>query len=198
MALHDDAVYTAATGYIFTAPVGTAAPTVAQIQGFDPTLEGNTGNFPDWENIGHTARDELPVFAYEGGDTETRGTWQTAVLKTVVTEPASDYVTFNVHQFDNDTLALYYGSESTSTEAGVYSSNGTVSSGVDRALLIVIIDGDFKIGFHAPKVSLVREDSIELAVDEFAFMPLRATLVRDSASPHLFSWINTYTASTGS
>lgn len=187
MALHDNAVYTAATGHILTGPVGTAAPTVSEIDTFDPTA-GLSG----WENIGHTARDELPVFGYEGGETEARGTWQAATLKTVVTEPASDYVTFNVHQFDNSTLEMYYGATNTSGTTGVYSADGTVSSGFERALLIVIIDGDFKIGFHAPKVSIVREDSIELAVDEFAYMPLRATLLKDSGSSSLFSWINTF------
>lgn len=190
MALVDEAVYTAARGYIFTGPVGTSAPNVDDIQGFDPQLEGSDGNFADWENIGHTARDELPVFAYEGGETETRGTWQSATLKTVETEPASDYVTFNVHQFDSATLALYYGSESIDSTEGVYASSGTSSSGTQRALLIVIIDGDYKIGFHAPKVAIKREDSIELAVDEFAYMPLRATLLNDSATPHKFAWIN--------
>ena len=192
MAQIDNAVYTAAQGFIFTAPVGEEAPSVEEIQAFNPSLEGNVGNFPNWENIGHTARDELPVSGYEGGETETRGTCQSATLRTATTEPPTDYVTFNVHQFDNDTLALYYGTESASAEQGVYSFDGTVSQGVERALLIVIVDGEYRLGFHAPKVSIRREDSIELAVDEFAYMPLRATLLKDSGSEYVFSWINTY------
>lgn len=187
MALLDDAVYTAARGYIFTAPVGTAtAPTVGEVDAYVPGAA-----IGDWENIGHTARDELPVFAYEGGDTETRGTWQTEVLKTVVTEPASDYVTFNVHQFDNDTLAMYYGAENTGDTPGVFEFTNSAATGIERALLIVIVDGDYRIAFHAPKVSIRREDSIELAVDEFAYMPLRATLLTDTGSDYRFAWINT-------
>jgi hypothetical protein len=186
MALNSNAVLTAAVGYIYTAPVGTAQPTLTQIQNFDPAV-GITG----WDNIGHTSRDELPVFGYEGGETETRGSWQAAVLKEVVTEPASDYVTFNLLQFDESALGLYYGSDNANTTAGVFSVGGTATSGVtEKALLIVIVDGTHKIAFHAEKTSVRREDSIELAVDEFAYMPLRATLVLNDGAQYLFSWIN--------
>lgn len=288
MALNKDAVYTAAKGYIYTAPVDTAAPTVAQISGFDPDVTGNevqtvtvtgsptggtftltydtqttsalpynatpaavqtalealtnigagnvtvsggplpgtaitvtfkgelantdvaqmtatssltggstpavsvstTGLAWAWKNIGHTARDELPVFGYEGGDVETRGTWQAEVIKTVVTEPASDYVTFNVHQFDKTNMEFYYGQASTSADPNVYSVASSGVAAVKRALLIVIVDGDYKLGFYAPSTEIRREDSIELAVDEFAFMPLRATLTKSDASSVLFSWLN--------
>lgn len=191
MALDVEAVYTAARGYIFTAPVGVTDPTLADITGYvaDADIDG-------WENVGHTARDELPVFGYEGGDTETRGTWQAEVIKTVVTDPAADYVTFNVHQFDEANLEFYYGSANTSTEDGVYSVDSAGVNAVKRALLIIILDGDFRLGFYAPSVDIRREDSVELAVDEFAYMPLRATLTKTPGKP-LFSWLNV-TASAGS
>lgn len=186
MALNANAVVTAAVGYIYSAPVGTAAPTVAQIDSFNPAT-GIVG----WDNLGHTSRDELPVFGYEGGETETRGSWQAAVLKEVVTEPASDYVTFNLLQFDETALGLYYGSANASSTAGVFAVSGTATSGVtEKAILIVIVDGTNKVGFHAEKASIRREDSIELAVDEFAYMPLRATLVLNDGATVLFSWIS--------
>ncbi len=185
MALNESAVITAAKGYIYTAPVGTAAPTAAQISAHDPL----TG-FTEWENIGHTARDELPVFGFEGGETETRGSWQNAVLREVVTEAASDYVTFNLLQFDDTALGLYYGAENPSTDPGVFAVADAPSGTVNKALLIVIVDGDVNVAFHAPKVSIRREDSLELAVDDFAYMPLRATFVKNDGSPYLFAWIS--------
>ncbi|WP_190821961.1 phage tail tube protein [Saccharopolyspora pogona] len=185
MALNANAVVTAAVGYIYTAPVGTEAPTLTEVQNFDPAV-GITG----WDNIGHTSRDELPVFGYEGGDTEVRGSWQAAVLKEVVTDPASDYVTFNVLQFDETALGLYYGSANANSTAGVFSVSGTATTGTtEKAVLIIIVDGSHKIGFHAEKASIRREDSIDLAIDEFAAMPLRATLVLNDGASYLFSWI---------
>lgn len=190
MALQTSSIYTAAVGHIFTAPVGTAAPTPAAVDGFVPSA----GLGSPWENIGHTARDELPVFGFEGGETETRGTWQAAVVKTVVTEPPADFVTFNVHQFDESNLEYYYGAENLSSTAGVYEAPVTgIGGATQRALCIVIVDGDTSLAFHAPKVEIRREDSIELAIDEFAFMPLRATIVANDGSEVLFSWISSDT-----
>ena len=193
MALDASAVYTAAMGFIFTAPVDTAPPSVATVNAFDP----NSPTIASYNTVGHTARDELPTFGFDGGDTETRGTWQAEVIRTVQTEVPSDFVTFNVHQFDEANLSFYYGSANVNTtQAGVYSVNSAGVNATQKALLIVICDGSFRLGFHASKVDIRREDSIELAVDEFAFMPLRATLLKsDTAGKPLFSWINVSTPS---
>ena len=185
MAMNEDAVLTAATGYIYTAPVGTAAPTPADITAFDPAV-----GFTGWENIGHTSRDELPEFGFDGGDSEVKGTWQNASLREVVTEVASDYVVFNVHQFDDNALGLYYGADNASTTPGVFGVANAPTGTVNRALLIVIVDGDVNLGFHAERVSIKRDDSIELASDEFAYMPLRATFVKNTGAALLFSWIS--------
>lgn len=183
MALNNDAVLTAAKGYIFTAPVGTAAPTPAEVGAFtDGTaLDG-------WDNLGHTARDELPEFGFDGGDTETRGTWQAESLREVTTEAAVDYVTFNAHQFDPDVLELYYGTDNTSSDPNIFGVRSPNSRSQERALLIIIVDGDHKVAFYAPRVSIRREEAISLAVDEFAVLPLRATFLTPT-SGDLFQWI---------
>lgn len=185
MALNDNAVFTAAKGYIYTAPVGTVAPASTDIGTFDPAA----GLAVDWTNIGHTSREDLPEFGYDGGDTETRGSWQSEALASVVTEPAVDYVTFNLHQFDEEALALYYGVPNVSTVEGEFSVAGSATSTTDRALCIVIVDGDKTIAFYARKAGIRREDAIEMAVDEFATLPLRATFLKDGTNP-LFSWIS--------
>jgi hypothetical protein len=53
----------------------------------------------------------------------------------------------------------------------------------------VIIDGNTNVALWAPKVAIRREDAMELAIDEFAFMPLRATFLKNSTDP-LFAWIS--------
>lgn len=184
MALTDTAVFTAARGFIFTAPVDTAAPTPAAIEAFD----ANSPTVASWENLGHTALDELPEFGFDGGDTEVRGTWQNQSLREVVTEAVADFVTFNAHQFDEATLSLYYGVTSPGATDGKFDV-GAVGSPLEKALLVIIVDGSTNVGFHALKSSIRRNDAISLDTDGFAFLPLRATFLKPTSGP-LFSWIS--------
>jgi hypothetical protein len=283
MALNDNAVVTAAQGYIFVATNGTAAPTPAELEAADPvkfgsltvnievsgtptsyTLvvggtattaiplastaaqvqavleatatvgEGNVlvegvgaadaeglditfvgalqgvtvtvvegtyvgGTSPDtvittvtavngWKNIGHTSRDDLPEFGFDGGDSEVKGTWQNSKLREVVSETPADFLTINLNQIDRTALELYYGADSAAT-AGVFGVDGDVSQVNERAVLVIIVDGDVKIGFYAPKASVKRDDSIELSVDEFAALPIKATFLKMTGR-RIFDWIN--------
>lgn len=183
MALNDNAVITPAVGYIYTAAVDTASPTPAQIEAFNATT-GIAG----WTQLGHTSRDDLPVFGFDGGDAEVKGTWQNASFKRVVTEVAQDFVTFNALQLDETILTYYTGETSPGTTVGKFDVNNAATAGVDTALLIVIVDGSATIGFHASKVTIAREDSIELAVDEFVTVPLRATILKSGSNP-IYTWL---------
>jgi len=184
MALNDAAVVTPAVGYIYVAAVDTASPTPAQIEAFDPS----TG-FVGWTQLGHTSRDDLPVFGFDGGETEVRGTWQNASFKRVTTEVAQDFVTFNALQLDETILSYYYGVTNPGSTVGKFDVTNAATSGIDVAILIVIVDGTTHVGFHASKVTMGREDSIELAVDEFAAVPLRADILKSGSNP-LFSWLS--------
>lgn len=188
MALNDNAVFVPAQGFIFVAPSGTASPSVATIEAFDPA----SPTVASYESIGYTARDELPSFGFDGGDTETRGAWENAALREVVTEVASDFVTFNCIQFDEQVLSLYYGESNPGSVVGKFDVNNVSTSPLQRALLIIIVDGDIRVALHATKTSIRREDAIELTVDEFGTVPLRATFLKDGSNP-LFSWISTDT-----
>jgi hypothetical protein len=276
MSLNDNAVLTAAVGWVYSAPVGTARPTPAQITTFDPgtfapaanskslTVTGSAGTYtisvggvasaaiaydananaikaaiegiaavgagkvtvtgtgpfiiaPDasvtgtltatgtgltggaatltnvaatgtgWTNIGHTSRGDLPEFGFEGGDTEVKGTWQNESLREVVTDPVADYLTLLLHQFDTQAFELYYGTDA-SVEAGVFGVANGNPAPVEKALLIVIVDGSRKVAFYSPKASLRRDDSISLAVDEFATLPIRATFLKHS-NANKFEWV---------
>jgi hypothetical protein len=44
------------------------------------------------------------------------------------------------------------------------------------------------VGFYSPKSSFRRDDSIELAVDEFAAFPIRATFLSHNA-PWKYEWL---------
>ena len=185
MALNAAGVFTAAKGYIFTNAVDAAPPSEDAIFEFTGTITTPAG----WEVVGHTSRDDLPEFGFDGGDTETRGTWQNEALRTVVTEAAVDFVTFNLVQFDAETLELYYGQANTATGAS-YGLAGSPGGATEASLLIVIMDGANKIAFYAPKVELRRNDAISIAVDEFGALPMRATFLKsETPDTDLFRWI---------
>lgn len=140
-----------------------------------------------WRNVGHTSRGDLPEFGFDGGDAEVKGTWQNESLREVVTDPVADYLTLMLHQFDTESFELYYGANASVTP-GVFSvANGT-GTPIEKALLVVIVDGANKVGFYSPKASLRRDDAISLSADEFAQLPVRATFLKHLSAPK-FDWI---------
>lgn len=186
--LNESAIFTAATGYVYVGPTGTTKPTPVEITAHDPV----TGLGVGWTDLGHTSREDLPEFGFEGGDTETRGTWRAAALREVVTEVAVDYVIVRLHQFDDEGLALYYGVENASAVEGEFAVANTSTATVERALCIVMEDGASRIGFYAPRVSVRRDDAIEMGVDEFSILPIRATFLKNEGAgdQNLFTWVN--------
>jgi hypothetical protein len=184
MAQNDDAVFTASRGFIFTAPINTAAPTPADIDAFDPESPALTG----FTDIGHTSDDDLPEFGFDGGDTEVRGSWQNQALREVVTEALADYMTFNLLQFDKEGLSLYYGVTDPGATDGVFEVGSNNNPPIERALVVVIVDGNTKIAFHAGRTGIRREDAIQLDPEGFAALPLRATFLKGTGP--LFSWIS--------
>ena len=143
-----------------------------------------------WQNLGHTSRDDLPSFESEGGDVETKGSWQNAALRQVVTEQSADSVTMRLLQFDNTAMELYYGTNASSTP-GVFGVADGTAVPVEKALMIIIVDGTNRVAFYSPKASFTRDDSIELAVDDFAAFPIRATFM-SSGSPVKYEWISPF------
>lgn len=187
MALNDAAVLTAAVGYVYlNSTLGAAAPTPAALKTID--LENTSAWTPTtWKLVGHTSRNDMPEFGFDGGDTEVKGTWQRKKLKEVQTSDLVDSLTIKLQQFDEDALELYYGANASSDE-GEFAVSGTFSP-VERALLVVIQDGTTRLGFYASKASIKRDDAIDLPVDDFASLPIKATFLNNSTDP-LFKWIN--------
>ena len=180
-------MFTAAVGYVFFNAVGSAAPTPALRKTID--LE-DTSDWAatGWNNIGHTSRNDMPEFGFDGGDTEMKGTWQRKRLRELETgDPVADYLTLQLQQFDDTALALYYGANSSAT-AGIFGVSGA-SVLPEHAFLVVIVDGAERLGFYAPKASVKRDDAISMPVDDFASLPIKATFLNHGTAD-LYQWIN--------
>lgn len=186
MAENDEAVLTAAVGYVYTAIPGTAAPSPTQLKTIN--LSNPAGwTVTGWKSVGHTSRGTLPEFGFEGGDSEVKGSWQKKKLREIQSEDPIDYLTVVLHQFDEEALALYYGDNASATE-GVFGYSGSAGTN-EKAGLVIIEDGDLRLGHHFHKASVKRDEAIELPIDDLAALPIRFTYLNHE-DELLFTWIN--------
>ncbi|MDV6975338.1 phage tail tube protein [Mycobacterium intracellulare] len=158
--------------------------------GTSPAVDVEVVKAPNgWRNVGHTSRDDMPEFGFDGGDTEVKGTWQKKRLREIATgDPVADSVTINLSQWDADSLELYYGEDAAPDEDGVFGVSGDFEP-IECAVLIIIVDGSVRIGFYAPKASVKRDDSVNLPVDDLASLPIKVTFLNLGAR-RLYDWIS--------
>lgn len=167
MALLDSAVLIPGTGYMYTAPAETTAPTDL------------TSPEAPWENLGHTSREDGLTITRDGGDSEVIGTWQNPSLRER-REPTTFAITAYLHQVTNEVLEMYFGPGDVDTE-GVFGVTSAVAT-VDRALYVRIVDGANEVGLYVPRVSISSEDDVEIDVEGFLAFPVRMTVLQVSGS----------------
>lgn len=173
MALNDNAVVIPGTGRVYFAPPGTERPTDIDEPGYP------------WEDIGHTSSDNNFKITKDGGDSNILGTWQNPALRER-RDPVTFALTFNLLQISNEVLSLYFGGGDV-TEAGVFGVN-TTPSAQERALFVVVVDGDVSVPLYAPKVSVASDDDVEADVEKFLEFPVRATILGVTGS-NLMEWL---------
>lgn len=191
MALNNNAFVLPGTGTAYTAPVGTATPTVLTPPG---------SPFTEIAHIGNNEGDGLPTWTTDGGDTENKGSWQRKAIKTY-TEPMTETIEFEFSQIDELTLRYYTGASGGNTPGQFQVFGGDVGSGVETAFLITFSDGAVTVGFYAARVSISRNDDIELDPEEAARLPVKASLLDlDDATPRyvwIAPWLNSGNGSVG-
>jgi hypothetical protein len=163
-----------------TATGGTGTPAVSVTVATAPN---------GWENLGHTSREDLPDFGYKGGEYDLKGTWQQKRLRLVQDKSIPvDSVTIKLEQWDVETMELYFGADAAADEDGVFGVDGNFVP-VERALLIIIVDGDIAVGFYSPKAAFTREAAIKTPLDEFVALPVKAVFLNLGAR-RLYDWIS--------
>ncbi|UJD20863.1 major tail protein [Mycobacterium phage Zimmer] len=188
MAENDEAVLTAAVGYIYVADPGTKPPTPTELKTIDLTqATAWPVGLTAWKSVGHTSRGTLPEFGFDGGDSEVKGSWQKKKLREIQKDDPIDHLTVVLHQFDEESLSLYYG-DNASVEAGVFGYSGSGAAN-EKAGLVIIEDGDLRLGHHFHKAGVKRDDSIDLPIDDLAALPVKFTYLNHNAEL-LFTWIN--------
>lgn len=141
-----------------------------------------------WVNVGHTSRDDLPEFGFDGGKKQMRGTWQRKRLREVdAADPVEDSLKFTLEQWDKDSLELYFGEDAADTD-GVFGVSGDFVP-VEKSVFVVLVDGDARVGFYASKAQISRDASIKMPLDNFAGLPVKATFL-NYGTRRLYDWIS--------
>lgn len=179
MPLNNNAFVLPGTGTAYTAEVGTAAPTV---------INPPASPFIEIAHIGNNEGDGLPTWTTDGGDTSNKGSWQRKAIKTY-TEPLSETIEFEFSQIDESTLRYYTGASGGNTPGQFQVFGKDIGTGVETAFLITFTDGTVTVGFYAPRVSISRNDDIELDPEEAARLPVKASLLDLDDDTPRYIWI---------
>lgn len=173
--LVDESVLEPAKAYVFVGPVGSPAPTLADIMAFNPetpaVLSLRTG-MDVWQTGGHTDLDEDFDADQDGGDSESRGSRQNPNLRERV-EATVEYLQLNMIEFRNRTALLYYGGGTVGD--GYFDAPDTLTA-KPYATCIVYVDGeDRRVAEWHPKTSVRGNGAIARAADGFLRFPIRFT-----------------------
>ncbi|MCT2594226.1 hypothetical protein LHJ74_30700 [Streptomyces sp. N2-109] len=167
MAEIDNSALVAAGGYIYVAPVGTVKP--ADIT--DPLNPG-----VGYETIGHTSLDELPEIGREGDDPTKLGSWSNPSLK-VVTPSVTYSIAFRSIQSTELTYQMYFGAGASATQPDGSFRIPATPIPQEKALLLVVVDGENFLPLWHPRVSLLGSDAVGMSTEGFITYPITATLL---------------------
>lgn len=159
MAKIDEATLIIGGGYYYTAPVDTPLPT-------DLTSPEEV-----WENCGNTSLEDIFSISSDGGEATVIGTLQNKSLRTSYST-RTETMTFTLQQFDEDSLRLYYGANSTVGPNGELQVPANPKPTV-AAFLVVFRDGENVFAFYAPKAEIYRADDLSISdTESLAGLPL--------------------------
>lgn len=168
MAYNDEAVIKISTAHFWQAPSGTAAPE-------DPLNPESP-----WENIGHTTMENILSMTSEGGETTVLGSLQNRNLRTSRSTKSSTF-NFSIHQFDDEGLKLYLGSNSVTDSDGRIGPADSPAP-TDTAFYVCIEDGDRYMDFYVPKSDIIGAEDLALAdTESLSSLPLAVTPLRHAS-----------------
>lgn len=187
MTLNDSAVVYPNTAHFFTGVSATVtAPTLTNLAAY---VADTTTTITGFTEIGHTTLDNIMAWGADGGDSEVKGSLQNKSLRQIITSEAIDYFTINSMQMrDNQVLSWYYGGgDATTLNTFKTPDSPTIPQ---LGFLAVIFDDNGPLGLFCKKLSIRRDDSIQMPADDFVSLPLRFTPLKATGSPKM-QWIGT-------
>lgn len=179
MALNNAATLVVKTGRFYIAPVGTEAPADAASI-LAPTTP--------WEELGHTSVEDILSWATEGGESTTLGSLQSPSLRTTSSARVESFTT-TLLQWDEQSLPFYFGDNMELIPGSTifYGVNSNPTP-IEKALLIVLRDGQNAFPIYAPSVSIARGDDLSIeSTEDLAGLPISITLQNHNGNEWSFA-----------
>jgi hypothetical protein len=155
-------------GTLFVANANTALP-ATPLTAF--TLSGSAPT--NWDNLGHTSKDNLPAFKRDGGGPTFLDTYLQDNVG-VVYDGSNWSLAINDLQVDGNSLAM--GFNGTLDADGGYIIP-VANFGVPKALLLMMTDGTGKLLFYMPNVMMTLGDVPQIDAAKFLELPLSAAIL---------------------
>lgn len=146
-------------------------PTVAQLEAYAADY---TKLPPKMRSLGHTSTEDLPAWDGDGGDTETKGSWERQKLREVAKDVEVNWFAVKAMQFDNEIMSLASGGGDASRPSQFWAPK-TKRFPELGALIVYIDNAGGVIGELVPRCSVRKDAAAEHATDEFSTIPLRFT-----------------------
>jgi major tail protein gp23 len=171
MAMDDDKTLIVATAQIYTAPVDTKSPTVANYK------TNKTTALTGWTNIGHTSAENPFKITKGGGDVSTKGSLQKKKLRTSISD-VSYSLEISLEQFDAPSIKRYLGANAVTVDGITYAKSKPTAE--HCALLIVIEDEGNICLIHAGKCDIVANGDLDVNnVEDLVSLPVKFEILED-------------------
>lgn len=143
----DKEIQIAGMGHVYVGDVDTVAPDLWAYEFGD----GTTLEAQGWKWIGDTSSENLIEFETDGGDASTKDTWDRKNARSTRASKTTN-VTINSVSFSDDTIQTAFPGSTYVEETDGY--DLVLSGSTDRAILIVIVEGQLVSGILLRKVNL--------------------------------------------
>lgn len=179
MALESSETVVIGGGNVFLGPVGTVMPVDLAIPGIG------------WNNIGYISEDGPTPSGFQRDKTSLFA-WNTSNPLRTSYSPSEPTITFTLLQFDEFTLAEYFGGGTfTAGTGGDPHTFEAPANGVaqEHAMIIDWLDGLRSYRWQIPKCAIAASGDMTLTREQFLQMPVAASILApNSGAPFTLLW----------
>ena len=162
-------VQIAAIGHVYFGNVDTAAPSLSTYTfGNGSTLSGD-----GWTWLGDTSSENMIEFESDGGDTETKRTWDRTGVR-ATREDVTHSMTIHAVNLGDDVINLAFPGSTYDSTNKMWKLNLNGSS--EKAILVVVEEGTLVSASWFPRVSLSGKLPT-MSIDEFSEVEITGTLL---------------------
>lgn len=167
--LANSKIQIAGIGHVYYGAVDTAAPNIDGYKFGDGTTLESSG----WTWLGDTSSENLIEFETDGGDTNTKRTWDRQGVRST-REDVTNKVTINAVNLGEDVMKVAF--PGSTYDPALRAWDIELDAASERAILVVVVDGQLVSGYLFRRVSLAGSMP-SLSLDNFTEVKVSGTLL---------------------